>query len=1073
MSTEIPPSIHEIFGRYDNGTGFLDKVDLERFLGDNGVTDPVQRKVQTEELWKLMDTDGSGAINIKEFYNGIATQAAQRQQEQNLIDEDSQSESNPDYDEFNSEESEEEFEEELMEVTSPSKKGMMRRGLKAFRAIDVDGDGELDRKELALVLQKLGVSNDALSEITGMLMQKLDTDNDGTVSMDEFIDAIKRGDIDTLIEGAEELQSDNESDNGDHHHDIFSLANTQKKPPSSRLEPPPRSEKTENMSESKFRYLWDLFCVADDDHSGNISEDELYELMNDPTLFSEVSSRSLIHSIMESIDIDGDGTLDFEEFCDAFDQMFDTGHNQNRGILDAKTKALSRENTDLKQRLGEYKKRLKETENIRLNEATKQELESELAALHHDLSHEREQLQQYRATNSELQEQMGALKRENERLKEKFSNANGEERNEGASDKDEIIKGYKEEIMELQAMYKQETHHYTIQGAIAEVQLEGYGDALVMEEYMETMEGGNSSFYDRLTKEEQEHVDSLVGMQTRKPGKGLLGNDKSSADAGKIAQLQQDKEELQTVLRELMQRKEEERQALEASHFKSEKEWQESMQKLEAQVAQAQSQVQAQQSSRDDNGEIAEEAHLAEVAKLKAQHAIGIQEEKKVAESLQEKVDGLHTQLMELRSQHIDDHALAEKEDEINKLNSRLTTSFLDRKKLVDEKAAVLKERDDLAHKLDHMTKKMQQHQQAQKEQQMAVNELESALAALRDESEGGKEGGDSDDEVHLSLIAALENDVVALRGENMSLRERVAEMEKGEKLMEEMSANNQELVASLSDELERVKERCRCATLETHIRDLEEKLTTSNANLKQLKRDLATAQNYHRSAFDEGLEKVSLEKSEVVVPDSFDVPSEFDEAIGTMMNMINLRTRQIELLAEGKEIEPVFAPEFGGRIDNFSIDKKIHCDNAVPVSGKERVSRRGRMHYVTNYDLGNNSSNNDDNFDSRSDNDEDEAALIVLPRNSVERRSMQSRGHEGGEADDDDDDAPTIVNIDDHVRKIQRTKSSLQPSSSQSEPQQQSNNSRHRFLLGKGWRTSAVLQRFSRKKRSQNRNRN
>jgi len=55
-----------------------------------------------------------------------------------------------------------------------------------FQSIDIDGNGVLDKEELAKLLTQLGVHQAALEEDVKTLMETADLDNDGVVSLSEF-----------------------------------------------------------------------------------------------------------------------------------------------------------------------------------------------------------------------------------------------------------------------------------------------------------------------------------------------------------------------------------------------------------------------------------------------------------------------------------------------------------------------------------------------------------------------------------------------------------------------------------------------------------------------------------------------------------------------------------------------------------------------------------------------------------------------------------------------------------------------------------------------------------------------
>jgi len=55
-----------------------------------------------------------------------------------------------------------------------------------FQMIDVDGNGFLEREELAKALTLLGVQKGSLEKDIKLLLEAVDTDGDGVVSLAEF-----------------------------------------------------------------------------------------------------------------------------------------------------------------------------------------------------------------------------------------------------------------------------------------------------------------------------------------------------------------------------------------------------------------------------------------------------------------------------------------------------------------------------------------------------------------------------------------------------------------------------------------------------------------------------------------------------------------------------------------------------------------------------------------------------------------------------------------------------------------------------------------------------------------------
>ena len=198
---------------------------------------------------------------------------------------------------------------------------LLAKAAAVFEEIDTDGNNKADHEELAQIALKLGVMESNLDSVVAALMDVLDEDGDGTVSRDEFLLAVQRGHLDTLLQTAEaqsqstfatyDASGDAGSASQHRRHalarsvsdddDLFAasrgaVARSSRKAPE-------RTEKTQHIPEDKYLHLWDVFCVADDDCSGEINEDELFDLLNDESIFGQKRiSRNLISEVMKSID---------------------------------------------------------------------------------------------------------------------------------------------------------------------------------------------------------------------------------------------------------------------------------------------------------------------------------------------------------------------------------------------------------------------------------------------------------------------------------------------------------------------------------------------------------------------------------------------------------------------------------------------------------------------------------------------------------------------------------------------------------------------------------------------------
>lgn len=129
---------------------------------------------------------------------------------------------------------------------------------KVFERFDKNGDGKISVVELGDVLKALGSVTSA--EELAKMMQEIDTDSDGHISLDEFV-AFCSGDAD-----------------------------------------PYRSAEKE---------LLEAFELYDQDHDGKISAAELHLVL---TRLGEGCSEQDCAGMVKSVDADGDGFVNFREF---------------------------------------------------------------------------------------------------------------------------------------------------------------------------------------------------------------------------------------------------------------------------------------------------------------------------------------------------------------------------------------------------------------------------------------------------------------------------------------------------------------------------------------------------------------------------------------------------------------------------------------------------------------------------------------------------------------------------------------------------------------------------------------
>ncbi|KAL1317940.1 hypothetical protein HN51_070173 [Arachis hypogaea] len=126
-----------------------------------------------------------------------------------------------------------------------------------FKKFDVNGDGKISSSELGSIMGSLGQS--ASKEELDKMIREVDADGDGFISLGEFIE-LNTKDIDP-------------------------------------------NEVLENLK--------DAFSVFDIDGNGSITADELHNVM---ASLGESCSLDECRKMINGVDSDGDGAIDFEEF---------------------------------------------------------------------------------------------------------------------------------------------------------------------------------------------------------------------------------------------------------------------------------------------------------------------------------------------------------------------------------------------------------------------------------------------------------------------------------------------------------------------------------------------------------------------------------------------------------------------------------------------------------------------------------------------------------------------------------------------------------------------------------------
>ncbi|KAI3497857.1 hypothetical protein L2E82_13801 [Cichorium intybus] len=128
-----------------------------------------------------------------------------------------------------------------------------------FNRFDTNGDGRISEEELIGVLKSLG--SDTSPDEVKRIMSEIDTDSDGSISLDEFVGFCKG------------IAGDSEGDG--------------------------------------INDLRETFKLYDQDNNGKISASELHQIL---CRLGENYTVESCANMIKSVDADGDGFVDFEEF---------------------------------------------------------------------------------------------------------------------------------------------------------------------------------------------------------------------------------------------------------------------------------------------------------------------------------------------------------------------------------------------------------------------------------------------------------------------------------------------------------------------------------------------------------------------------------------------------------------------------------------------------------------------------------------------------------------------------------------------------------------------------------------
>lgn len=175
------------------------------------------------------------------------------------------------------------------------------RATDLFKSIDASGDGSISAAELRAALNDMGIK--LPDQEFGMLMSRIDKDGSGDVSLREFDRALNQAGRLASKKKPEKRKQGLTKDDLDEFRQIFFLC---KQLCRAREQDEPNPQ------------------LVEVDETGGISADELEQLLE--TVGLKLQKKE-IDQIVREIDIDGNGEIDFQEFCNSMTSKIHVNHS--------------------------------------------------------------------------------------------------------------------------------------------------------------------------------------------------------------------------------------------------------------------------------------------------------------------------------------------------------------------------------------------------------------------------------------------------------------------------------------------------------------------------------------------------------------------------------------------------------------------------------------------------------------------------------------------------------------------------------------------------------------------------
>jgi len=208
----------------------------------------------------------------------------------------------------------------LVSMTSTAMTSRFKDMYKAFQYLDTDNSGQIGVEELRRALQMWNIPADNIDD----LVEACDKDGNGTVSYNEFVDALARETVSDAAMGKRGMQSEeamgvsayallNEEMGHKKIKNVrMDLQNGDEAIGSANLKTKDIVNLASSAMTSRFTDMYKAFQYLDTDRSGLIGEKELRRalvLWNIPV--------NSVDALVKACDQDGNGEISYEEFVDA------------------------------------------------------------------------------------------------------------------------------------------------------------------------------------------------------------------------------------------------------------------------------------------------------------------------------------------------------------------------------------------------------------------------------------------------------------------------------------------------------------------------------------------------------------------------------------------------------------------------------------------------------------------------------------------------------------------------------------------------------------------------------------